>query len=94
LLGNKESGFVVNRVSNPIQHTISVDYMTPHNGEVLFSLFDSYGKLVSETIQKATNGSNKAELAGLQQLAAGIYTISLTFENVRISKRVVRVNGR
>ena len=93
LLGDTKTGFMVNSVSNPIQHTIIVDYMVPQNGEVQIHLFDSYGKLIKTAIQKASNGSNKATMEGLQQLAAGIYTINVTFENMRISKRVVKVNG-
>jgi len=92
LLGNTATGFTVNSISNPIQHKVSVDYMAPYNGEVLIHLFDSYGKLVSGTTQKATKGFNKATMEGLHQLAAGIYTINVTFENMRISKRVVKVN--
>jgi len=92
LLGNTATGFMINSVSNPIQHKVSVDYIAPHNGELLIHLFDSYGKLVSGATQKATSGSNKATLEGLNQLAAGIYTIHFTFENMRISKRVVKVN--
>ncbi len=92
LLGNTTTGFMVNSVSNPNQHKITVDYMVPHNGEVLIRLYDSYGKLVREATNKSTNGFNKATLEGINELAAGIYTISLIFENAPISKRVVKAN--
>jgi len=92
LLGDAKTEFIVNNVSNPIHNSVTVDYTVPRNGETNIRLFDSYGKLLKETVQKATTGSNKATLEGLYKLTAGIYTINLTFENIRIGKRIVKAN--
>jgi hypothetical protein len=92
LLSDKTKGLQINSIANPFQHALVINYALPRNGKLAFYLYDSYGKLVIESTETATNGLHTKKLEGLQQMAAGMYTLTISFENERISKRVVKVN--
>ena len=92
LLGDKNTGLNLNNIANPFQHSLVINYAIPRNGKVIFSLYDSYGKLVNECMDNATSGLHIKTIDGLNQLAAGTYTLNIVFENNRITKRVVKLN--
>ncbi|MEP7110851.1 MAG: T9SS type A sorting domain-containing protein [Ferruginibacter sp.] len=92
LLSNKNTAFEINNITNPFQNFIAVDYVIPNNGKVDCRLFDNYGKLVNQFTANGKKGSNIIRPEGLNNLAAGIYTATIVFENVSISKRVIKIN--
>ena len=92
LLSNKNTAFHVNNIVNPFQNSLAVEYAIPNDGKIDFRLFDSYGKPVKKLTVKGKKGTNIITVDGLNNLAAGIYTVTIIFENVSISKRVVKVN--
>ncbi|MBC7886404.1 MAG: T9SS type A sorting domain-containing protein [Ferruginibacter sp.] len=92
LLSNKNAPFSVNHYNNPFQNFIKVDYTIPNNGKIDCRLFDSHGKLMNELTVRGRRGPGSIMLESLNNLASGIYTVTIIFENVSISKRVVKVN--
>jgi hypothetical protein len=92
LLKNKIMPFQVLNVNNPFHNSMSVDYQVPGNGKLDCRLFDSYGKPVRELSVNAKKGAGTITLSDLNTLAAGIYTVTLIFENQAISKRVMKAN--
>jgi hypothetical protein len=92
LLSDHNAGLKVNSISNPFQHSLLVNYAIPRDGKIAFRLYDSYGKLVNEYRENSANGLHIKTIEGLDQLATGIYTVHISFENERITRRVVKVN--
>ena len=91
-LSHNNNNFIVNNITNPFQEGIAVDYMIPNDGKVDCRLFDSYGKLVYALSVNGRKGSNTVKLEALNNLAAGIYTATIIFDNRAISRRVIKVN--
>ena len=89
---NKVSGFYLNNIPNPFQNWLAVNYIIPADGKVDCRLTDSYGKPVKELFVKVKKGQNTTRLEGLEGLAAGMYTITVIFQNESLSKRVIKIN--
>ena len=91
-LSLNNNNFIVNNITNPFQQGIAVDYIIPNDGKIDCHLFDSYGKLVHASSVNGRKGSNTLKLEALNNLAAGIYTATMIFDNHAISRRIIKVN--
>lgn len=92
LLSNKKSAFAVSGYSNPFHNFISIDYTLPNAGKVSFCIADAYGRTVYLQSLNGKKDLNNSKLKNLDYLAAGIYTITVSFENISITKRAVKIN--
>lgn len=91
IINSKKSSFRVKNIINPFQQSLSVECLIPADGKIDYHLFDGNGKQVKELSVKGKKGINTNTLDDLNNLAAGIYTVTIVFNNVAISKRVVKV---
>jgi len=91
LLSNKKAAFAVAEVSNPFHNSINIAYTLPNAGKVNFSIADMYGKAVYRQIIDGKKSLNNSKLDGLDALAPGMYAITIFYENMAITKRIIKL---
>ena len=91
LLSNKKAAFAVAEVSNPFHNSINIAYTLPNAGKVNFSIADMYGKAVYRQIIDGKKSLNNSKLDGLDALAPGMYAITIFYENLAITKRIIKL---
>lgn len=91
LLSNKTIEFSVISVVNPFGNDMAISYILPSAGSVEFFITDAIGKVVKKQVVVGRRNINDSKLGGLNTLSEGIYTISIIYQNQRITKRVIKL---
>ena len=92
LVSNTKSVFSVSGYTNPFHNFINIDYTLPNSGKVRFRIVDTYGKTVFMQTVNGKKYLNNNKLENLDNLASGIYSITVFYENVSITKRILKIN--
>jgi len=83
--------FSVDDPVNPFAGNIACNVVAPGNGSVSVSLTDSYGRVIRTYRQQVNRGNNILNIASLQGVSTGIYTLQVTWQQESISKRIMKV---
>ena len=83
--------FEVKHVTNPFRNKITADFVVPETGETKVELYDIFGRLVFGQLIIAGTGLNSSSMQ-LPDLANGIYTIRLTYQNISIINRLMKAD--
>ncbi|RQH14456.1 T9SS C-terminal target domain-containing protein [Okeania hirsuta] len=70
---------------NPSDHITTLTYSLEKSGDVSLQLFNDLGQLIHERMEIGYLGENQIRL-DVSDLAEGLYTLSLTFEGISISR--------
>ena len=91
LLNIKPLAFNVINVTNPFKNDITINYILPCDGTVSFCILDTYGRPMLKLIIKGKKGLNTAYFGDLNLLSTGIYSITTGFDNIFITRRIIKI---
>ncbi|MEO7119537.1 MAG: T9SS type A sorting domain-containing protein, partial [Ginsengibacter sp.] len=91
VLYNRNALFTVSTI-NPFRNDIKLNIFVPKDGDVILSLYDVFGKLVSKKITQLTKGTNQITMDNVEKLASGIYILSSQFNYTSIQNKLFKVN--
>ncbi len=90
LLSPETIPFSLMSTQNPFSEKILLRYTVPVNGVVSALLYDAVGKLVKQQAFTAAKGFNSQEFAGMTNLAPGVYTLRLLYNNQMAVLRLIK----
>jgi hypothetical protein len=90
-LSNTRMLFNVISPANPFSESIALRYTVPLAGYITAVLYDPAGRQVSHQQFFATAGFNSNLITGLQNLAAGIYTLRVNYKEERYTAKLVKI---
>jgi hypothetical protein len=73
---------------NPSNGNTTIGFTVPNNGEVVFSLMNSVGKIVSRESKNVSAGSNQIKL-NTSNFAAGIYFYEFEFNGIKLYRKMI-----
>ncbi len=74
---------------NPVQNAINLSITTRSNGQVIMSLIDMSGQLVSQTKNTLRNGTNQLQI-DVNDLKAGMYVLQISNGTQTTTRRFVK----
>ena len=90
-VNNGNINFEVKTFTNPVIDKLVLDYLVPDNGIVTLNLLNTYGAPLISQQWHAKKGWNKSSFDIVKNLPAGMYIISLTYQNQVINKRIIKL---
>jgi hypothetical protein len=92
LLNNNHNGIMIVGYSNPFTNAISFNYLLPANGKVKIIITDAMGKALYVQTLAGKKELNNFALNCLDFIAAGIYNITLYYDNTLVTKRLLKTD--
>ncbi|MHA4810848.1 T9SS type A sorting domain-containing protein [Flavitalea flava] len=93
LLSNTSIDFDVKPLTNPFSDHITIDLRAPGNGNVLFTLVDMMGRVVTQTKRSVNQGlNNNLTIYGLGKLPNGTYALQVRYDDKQISMKLLKVS--
>lgn len=89
---NKKIDFEIKPFTNPVSYLLQFDYTLPADGKVDIRLLDVFGNLLMKQATAGKRGWNNYRTEFGKNIPAGIYFVSVQYNNTTINKRVVKVN--
>jgi hypothetical protein len=89
-LYNSLPDFELNNMANPFSTTLAFDLTISGSSSITAELIDISEKVVRASKQLVYTGTNSINLAGVQSLPSGIYTLRVTNKDKFIIKRVMK----
>lgn len=83
--------FEIKSLLNPFDSYISFDAITATDGEAKISLFDGFGRLVSQKQEQLYKGLNKVMITGLGPLSEGSYFMRVQADGQVINKKIIKI---
>jgi hypothetical protein len=90
VLSNTTIAFSFVNPANPFTNSIALRYTVPANGIFTARLFDPVGKLVQQQQFVANRGVNNNSLGSLQGLAAGVYSLQVSYQGETYTTKLVK----
>lgn len=90
-LYNKNALFNVNAV-NPFNNNINLKIFLPVDGNVIFNLYDIFGRLVSKKNMQLNKGTSQVMLDDVERLSPGMYILRTECNNKIIQNKLFKIN--
>jgi hypothetical protein len=88
---NTEKTFSIERVGpSPFQKSFDIAYYLPVSGKVWMQISNDKGKIIRSENFEAPQGKNIHVFKESKDLQAGNYTVSLIFDNKKVTAKVVK----
>lgn len=91
VLYNKDALFKVTAV-NPFKGNLKIGIFLPEDGNVVFNLYDIFGRTVSRKNLQLSRGNSQVAWDNLEMLPAGMYILRTQFNNRIILNKLFEVN--
>lgn len=88
--GNSNDAYHLTAYPVPFTSEILFDFFLPKNDQVHLSIFDSYGRLISERIEAFPKGSNSLKVTDLAKLPKSLYWYSFEANGQTIFGKIVK----
>ena len=90
ILLSKNMLFEVKNIQNPFSETIVTDVVVPADGLVNIGVYNEKGQLLKKSTQPVKKGFSKISIDGLSYLSAGMYIVSVEFNNESVKRKVIK----
>ncbi len=90
VLSNDKLEFELRSVINPFSNSIRTELFMPENGQVLFRLYDAFGKLILKKQPRLSKGFNNFEMYHTENLSRGIYILKIDYEETSINRKLMK----
>lgn len=87
---NKNDLEILSMSPNPFDTDIEINFFVKDDGDAELTMFDASGKTIERKTITVNEGVNKLRLPENEILRAGIYFVSIVYENYRVTKKIVR----
>ena len=88
---NRNALFNISTV-NPFRANVKIKIFLPEDGNIIFSLYDVFGKIVSKKSIPLSKGTSQLMLDDLERLSPGMYILRTEFNNKIIQNKLFKVN--
>jgi len=82
--------FEIRALVNPFRSSISFAAVTPGDKQVVLSILDCYGRVLTTTTRTLYSGYNTVEIKDLGSLSKGMYILRMEADGTVINKQVVK----
>ncbi|HTL09885.1 MAG TPA: T9SS type A sorting domain-containing protein, partial [Chitinophagaceae bacterium] len=92
LLSPAKLSMDIQNLVNPFSSKLQFDLILPAAGDVRATIFDNYGRAVKTIVERQVNkGITTMTIPSLGELANGIYTLKVEWQQQTISKRLIKL---
>jgi hypothetical protein len=79
-------------VVNPFKANLKINIFLPEDGNVVFNLYDVFGKIVSKKNIQLSKGTSRLTLDDVERLSPGMYILRTEFNNKIIQNKLFKAN--
>jgi hypothetical protein len=79
-------------VVNPFKANLKINIFLPEDGNVVFNLYDVFGKIVSKKNIQLSKGTSRLTLDDVERLSSGMYILRTEFNNKIIQNKLFKAN--
>ncbi|MDB5201557.1 MAG: C-terminal target protein [Ferruginibacter sp.] len=90
VLLSKQLAFEIKSLQNPFGELINMELVVPADGKISTILFNDKGQKLLFNSQNVKKGLNKIVVDKVESLPAGVYYISVAFNNETIKRKLIR----
>ena len=91
-VSSKAINFELKPFMNPVSSTLVLDYLVPADGRINIRLLDMFGNLVKQQTVTGKRGWNNNRVEMGANITAGVYVVSVSYNNIVINRRLVKIN--
>jgi hypothetical protein len=94
LLSSRDIPLAISGLLNPFYHSVSFNLTAPEDHNVILSLYDSYGRLLSRESRTAYKGMNRFDLSHPGSLQTGMYVLQVQYKDQMITRQLIKAVDR
>ena len=95
LLSPDRLNLAIQNLVNPFANTVRFDLILPASGDVRATIFDNYGRAVKTYVQRqVSKGVTAIAIPDINNLASGLYTLKVEWQQESISKRIIKMDNK
>jgi methionine-rich copper-binding protein CopC len=73
-----------------VEHNTTLNFHAPQRSDAVVSVVDMNGRSLKQQKISVGEGANAVQLDGLDRLSAGVYMVSVTVGQERMTQRIVK----